>query len=148
MTVFNKNVVPSDVGGIIDKMCGPDGKCKRGGYCFELNKLFAALLLKLEFEVEPRGGRVLLDDGVKTRNPYRNLLTHLLLLVRVPGDATDNSKGSDLYLCDVGFGKLGFRDPVPLSMPDGQVFMIGHCKYKLERKMETTPFGYEYEVLV
>jgi len=149
LTVFNKNVVALDVSGLVDKMCGPHGRGKRGGYCFELNKLLAAVLIKLGFEVEPRGGRVLLDDGITTRNPYKNLLSHLCLLVRIPGGAaTGRGDGSDLFLCDVGFGKIGFLEPVPLSTPDGERMRIGHLNHRIERKVEKRPFGYEFEVIV
>ena len=56
--VFEGEVVSLDLKSLVDKMCGPDGDSPRGGYCFELNKVFAALLMHLGFEVEPKGSRV------------------------------------------------------------------------------------------
>lgn len=72
---------------------------KRGGWCFELNGAFAALLEELGFTVTRLGAVVLLegDDGQAS---------HLTL--RVDLDRP--------YLVDVGFGD-GFVTPLPLDDP-------------------------------
>ncbi|MFG3264688.1 arylamine N-acetyltransferase family protein [Streptomyces bobili] len=63
----------------------------RGGFCYELNGAFGALLRALGFDVTPLAGRVYGDDG-RLGIPY----DHLALLVRTV-DAGE-------WLADVGFG--------------------------------------------
>jgi N-hydroxyarylamine O-acetyltransferase len=69
----------------------------RGGYCFEHNTLFAAVLLALGYAVTPLAARV--------RYRSRQILprTHMSLLVEVEGQ---------LWLADVGFGAEGLLLPV------------------------------------
>jgi N-hydroxyarylamine O-acetyltransferase len=83
-----------------------DTKLARGGYCFEQNRMLAAVLLKLGFEVETKEGRVWLDDGEKFRKPYLPVRNHIVVLCRA---------GKQLYLCDVGFGRLLPCEPIPLQ---------------------------------
>lgn len=72
----------------------------RGGYCFEQNLLFAAVLRELGFSVQPLAARV----------RYRTQLvlprTHMLLQVDVDGEN---------WLADVGFGAEGLLLPVPFG---------------------------------
>lgn len=75
---------------------------RRGGYCFEQNSLFLAVLRRVGFEVIPCEARVRL--GATSLLPR----THMLLLVRLEGLR---------WLADVGFGGEGLLHPVPL---DGQ----------------------------
>lgn len=70
----------------------------RGGYCFELNGLFAWALETLGYSVDRLLGRVWVKD---LPNP---LLTHMALRVMV---------GDQPYLCDVGFGGGTLREPLP-----------------------------------
>ena len=73
---------------------------RRGGYCFEQNSLFLAVLHRLGFEVIPCEARVRLGAvGLLPR-------THMLLLVRLEGGT---------WLCDVGFGGAGLLHPVPVD---------------------------------
>ncbi|MGI5936741.1 MAG: arylamine N-acetyltransferase family protein, partial [Oscillospiraceae bacterium] len=67
----------------------------RGGYCFELNALFMALLQSLGFECHPLAGRVL------WRKDYFPPLGHRITVVTLEGRR---------YYCDVGFG-----GPAPCS---------------------------------
>jgi len=71
---------------------------RRGGWCFELNGAFAALLEALGFEVRLLGAAVLLGG------PNR-IVDHLTLEVTIE---------SRPYLVDVGFGD-GFAAPLPLN---------------------------------
>jgi N-hydroxyarylamine O-acetyltransferase len=71
----------------------------RGGYCFEQNLLFAAVLRALGFAVKPLAARVRLRT---TRILPR---THMLLLVETDGER---------WIADVGFGGEGLLWPVPL----------------------------------
>ena len=73
---------------------------RRGGYCFEQNTLFLAVLKTMGFEVIPCEARV--RQGQLTMRPR----THMLLLVRLEGAP---------WLCDVGFGGEGLLCPVALD---------------------------------
>lgn len=73
---------------------------KRGGYCFEHNSLFMAVLRRLGFSVEAYEARVRL--GTAEVLPR----THMLLQVELP-------EGS--FLADVGFGGQGLLHPVPMD---------------------------------
>src|SRR3990172_4815095 len=73
---------------------------RRGGYCFEQNLLFSAVLQRLGFSVTQLAARVLYRSRRKLPR------THILLLVEVEG-AT--------WLADVGFGLEGLLLPVPFA---------------------------------
>lgn len=92
----------------------------RGGYCFEMNALFAAVLESLGFTVTRMLGRVRLGDAVSPRPA-----THMTLRV-------------DDSLVDVGFGAATPLGPVPFS---GEVVTFGSWTYRLGR--ETSPEGEE-----
>ena len=77
----------------------------RGGYCFEQNALFAAVLRKLGFRVTTLAGRVRSLTGEPTPR------THMLLSVEVDGDT---------FLADVGFGGDGPILPLRLVPDDVQ----------------------------
>jgi N-hydroxyarylamine O-acetyltransferase len=72
----------------------------RGGYCFEQNLLFSAVLQGLGFSVRQLAARVIYRSGRKLPR------THMLLLVDLEG-AT--------WLADVGFGREGLLLPVPFG---------------------------------
>jgi N-hydroxyarylamine O-acetyltransferase len=72
----------------------------RGGFCYELNGLFAVLLRALGFQVTYLSGRVS-PDGVHPSGPE---FDHLVLEVSLEGAS---------WLVDVGFGE-GFSEPLPL----------------------------------
>ncbi|MEU1113752.1 arylamine N-acetyltransferase [Streptomyces sp. NPDC005866] len=72
---------------LLDKVTGAG----RGGFCYELNGAFAALLTALGFEVSPLAGRVYGDEG-RLGIPY----DHLALRV----GTVDGGE----WLADVGFG--------------------------------------------
>ncbi|WP_327681855.1 arylamine N-acetyltransferase family protein [Kitasatospora sp. NBC_00458] len=76
----------------------------RGGYCFEHNTLFAAVLEQLGFGVTRLTGRVRLGAGPGEVRPR----THMVLEVRVPGE-------SGRHLADVGFGSArSLLEPLPM----------------------------------
>jgi len=64
---------------------------RRGGYCFELNALYMALLEELGFEVYPIGVRVL----PKTEGKYIPAISHRAAIAIIDGKR---------YFTDVGFG--------------------------------------------
>ncbi|WP_375767266.1 arylamine N-acetyltransferase [Archangium gephyra] len=88
----------------------------RGGFCYELNGLFAALLRALGFQVTYLSGRVS-PDGVHPSGPE---FDHLVLEVSLDGSS---------WLADVGFGE-GFAEPLPLV--PGQWDSAG-LRFHLER---------------
>lgn len=85
---------------------------KRGGYCFELNTAFAALLKKQGLEPQMHLGRVWLRDPQQV--PPRN---HCSNVIKIDGRP---------YIADVGFGGRAPRCLVPLfdfgtEIEDGDV---------------------------
>ncbi|MEV1046982.1 arylamine N-acetyltransferase [Streptomyces sp. NPDC049916] len=76
----------------------------RGGYCYEHNTLFSAVLKRVGFSVTPLTARVLLGAAPGDIRPR----THMLMRVDVPGEPHP-------YLVDVGFGSIGaLLEPVEL----------------------------------
>lgn len=74
-------------------------RAQRGGFCYELNGLFAWLLDELGYEVEQMAGAVL-QDGVP--EPPANHLTTVVTL-------------DQPYVVDVGLGVPPMRRPLPLD---------------------------------
>ncbi|MFB6353710.1 MAG: arylamine N-acetyltransferase [Halobacteriales archaeon] len=79
----------------------------RGGFCYELNGLFAWLLDALGFDVRLVEGRVLEDHGFTPR------FAHAAVLVDLGADGPPSSR-SGWHLADVGFGRFA-RRPLPLT---------------------------------
>jgi N-hydroxyarylamine O-acetyltransferase len=74
---------------------------RRGGYCFEQNVLFAAVLERLGFRVDRLAARV------RYRAQHVLPRTHMLLRVEVEGRS---------WMCDVGFGGEGLLLPMPMAV--------------------------------
>ncbi|MCB0794688.1 MAG: arylamine N-acetyltransferase [Flavobacteriales bacterium] len=89
---------------------------RRGGFCYELNGLFAELLRRSGFQVDLVEGRVYHHR----RKAYGPPFDHMALLVQVP---------EGTYLADVGFGDL-FLEPMPFA--DGARVDEGERSYVLE----------------
>jgi N-hydroxyarylamine O-acetyltransferase len=90
---------------------------RRGGYCFELNGLFAWLLRELSFDVTEYYGRYL--EGEKLEVPMRR---HRISRVMLDGKA---------YICDVG---VGVKAPKwPLLLEEGLEQDIDGELYRLVR---------------
>lgn len=96
---------------------------KRGGFCYELNGLFAWLLKQVGFDVTYLNGRVFNKEG-KLGIEF----DHLVLLVKIPDS-------SARWLADVGFGD-SFTEPLSLEERGEQV--QGLRAYRLEQ----VPDGY------
>jgi len=92
---LGREIVP-DEQRILDKIVAQ----RRGGFCYELNGAFAALLRALGFEVEMLSARVPRADGTATPE-----FDHMTLLVRA---------GGERWLADVGFGEC-FLHPLRLD---------------------------------
>jgi N-hydroxyarylamine O-acetyltransferase len=92
---------------------------QRGGYCFEHNLLFAALLERLGFLVTRLSARVRMGNARVLPS------THMTVSV---------SAGGQPWLADVGFGGEGLLEPVPLA--DGVSSEQGGRGYRLVRETE------------
>ncbi len=93
---------------------------RRGGFCYELNGLFALLLEELGFGVAHLAARVIGKDG--NLGPE---FDHLTLQVKCPGDVLGS------WLVDVGFGD-SFLHPLRFEeqgeQPDGlRTYRIEHA---------------------
>ncbi len=86
----------------------------RGGFCYELNGLFAAMLRGLGFKVSMLSARVANNEG-----EFGPDFDHMTLMVEL----------DERWLADVGFGD-SFRSPLLLDAREEQV--QGDRAYKLE----------------
>jgi N-hydroxyarylamine O-acetyltransferase len=95
----------------------------RGGYCFEQNTLFAAVLRDVGLNPVTLLGRV------RRGPPESWARTHMVLRVPIgPG----GPEGNDVWLADVGFGATGLLEPMPLR--DGATSNQGGFEYALRRE--------------
>ena len=78
---------------------------KRGGYCYELNALFASLLTACGYEVTPCMARIIRDCDDEFIPP----ISHRINLVRIDGQQ---------HFCDVGYGGPMSFSPVPCEPVD------------------------------
>eukprot|EP01068_Selenidium_serpulae_P002922 Selendium_serpulae@DN2766_c0_g1_i1.p1 len=93
----------------------------RGGFCYELNGMFADLLLELGYSIRRVPGYVL-SDG-----PDPSIATHLVLLATIPRDPQTDEVTDDNdveWFVDVGFGEpaihpLRFVFAIEQETPDG-----------------------------
>ena len=95
----------------------------RGGFCYELNGLFAALLLQLGFRVHMLSARVRREDG-----GFGPEFDHMLLRVEL----------AEPWLVDVGFGD-SFVDPI--------VFHSGGADQVNGHRYVVLPMDDEWELL-
>ena len=72
---------------------------RRGGYCYEVNGLFAMALEALGFAYQFVAARPM-------TYPVRRPKTHMALVVTIEGEQ---------WLCDLGFGSYGIREPLNLN---------------------------------
>ncbi len=91
---------------------------KRGGFCYELNGLFAALLKEIGFHVTYLNARVYSPEGKLGID-----FDHLSLLVQIPAQP-------GRWLADVGFGD-SFHEP--LSFEEAGEQIQGLRSYRLEQ---------------
>ena len=96
LDIFWGNPIPLDVPRAFSKVM----ERRRGGFCYELNALFASVLQALGFEVSLLSARV----WRKSERTWGPEFDHLTLAVTL----------DQPYLVDVGYGD-SFRGPMPLS---------------------------------
>lgn len=107
---------------------------KRGGFCYELNGLFAALLGALGFEVHRLAARVANGQG-----GYGIPFDHMTLLVKL----------DERWLVDVGFGE-SFRLPLNLDergiqqQPTGSYRIIDHDEQLIYLREEDGNWAPQY----
>lgn len=101
------SMVPED---IVEKVINR----RRGGYCYEVNGVFAMALNAIGFEWYFAGARSMLY-------PTRRPKTHMVLIVRLDGRD---------YLCDCGFGGYALRSPMEIG--EGETTQDTDS-YRLER---------------
>lgn len=98
-------IVSLDPEHIVDKIVHQG----RGGYCYEVNGLFAMALTALAIPYQLIAARPMFY-------PSRRPKTHMVLRVQL---------AEQDYLCDLGFGSYGIREPLafsPLNQPVRQGF--------------------------
>jgi N-hydroxyarylamine O-acetyltransferase len=100
---------------------------RRGGYCYEQNVLFAAVLQRLGFQVTGLAARVVWNPAPGAGNPR----THMLLRLELP-------EGS--HIADVGFGSASL--PGPLRLVTGLAQPTPIEPYRLVEHAE----GYQLEL--
>ncbi len=104
--------VPIDLASVEQKVL-LDG---RGGYCYELNQMFLALLQELGFDARGITGRVVMGGPPDALTPR----THRLSLVTLDGER---------YITDVGFG--GMVPTSPLQLDNRMPQATAHESYRL-----------------
>jgi N-hydroxyarylamine O-acetyltransferase len=113
LTTLLRDAVAIDLPSVQHKLLH-DG---RGGYCYELNGLFLALLQQLGFDARAIAARVVMGQTDDTPTPR----THMLVLVRIAG--VD-------YSVDVGFG--GNTPTGPLRLDSRFAQPTPHERYRLD----------------
>jgi len=78
---------------------------QRGGYCYEVNGLFAMALDALGFSYQFVAARPM-------TYPVRRPKTHMAIVAAIEGEQ---------WLCDLGFGSYGIREPVNLNWIDREI---------------------------
>lgn len=110
--------IEMDEASVYDKLIGQ----QRGGFCYELNSGFYALLQNLGFKVSLLSGRVFHGQS------YGKEFDHLFLLVELE---------DGLVIADVGFGD-SFRTPVALN---GTIHKEAYAAYRI------VPFDDGYQLM-
>mmetsp|Transcript_8973 Transcript_8973/g.13791 ORF Transcript_8973/g.13791 Transcript_8973/m.13791 type:complete len:342 (+) Transcript_8973:84-1109(+) len=100
----NKKYLSLDIKALLDTLVIK----KRGGYCFQQNKLFFVVLKHLGYQVRLVLGRVTNNKNVRPG------LTHRFTIVDF-GSSSNNKEGCNSFLVDVSFGSKCPTGPVPLE---------------------------------
>lgn len=103
---------------------------RRGGFCYELNGAFAALLRALDFQVTLLSARVARSGGGEGPE-----FDHLALRVDL------SAEGSDPWLADVGFGD-SFLEPLRLQAGIEQMDPVGRFRLvPLDERLQMERFA-------
>ncbi len=101
LSIHSQEPIILEDSALFDKIVGR----RRGGFCYELNGIFAALLRAMGFDVVKLSAEVANAEGV-----YGPKFDHMTLLVSL----------AERWLVDVGFGD-SFREPLLLDESGEQV---------------------------
>lgn len=115
------SLVPEE---IVDKIV----KRGRGGYCYEVNGLFAMALETLGISYQFVAARPMVY-------PVRRPKTHMAIVVSASGER---------WLCDLGFGSHGIRAPIRLDAEEAETRQDDDL-FVLEKERET---GYLLKAMV
>lgn len=110
LSIHSGEPVVLDDNALFDKIVGR----RRGGFCYELNGLFAALLRALGFDVAMLSAQVANAEGI-----FGPDFDHLVLMVTL----------EDRWLADVGFGD-SFLEPLQLDQQGEKV--QGQRAYRID----------------
>lgn len=114
LSIHSAEPIILDDGALFEKIVGR----RRGGFCYELNGVFAALLRELGFEVAMLSARVANAEGA-----FGPDFDHMTLVVML-----DKNGPTERWLADVGFGD-SFLEPLLLDSPQEQT--QGERAYKI-----------------
>ncbi|OAM51825.1 acetyltransferase [Methylovorus sp. MM2] len=92
---------------------------RRGGYCYEVNGIFAMALQALGIDYQFVAARPMFY-------PTRRPRTHMAIVVNIAGEQ---------WLCDLGFGSYGLRAPIRLDILD-QAVKQDHDSFMLSKASE------------
>lgn len=115
--------LPLDVESLFTKIV----QRRRGGYCFEHNKLVFSVLATLNFDVRLLLAKVIYNQVIEVAR------THRVTLLSLAGED---------YIVDTGFGHLGARFPVKIEL--GLVQYQGNDQYRIIKNIKDE---YCYQVL-
>lgn len=124
--VWQGKIVSLEPESIVEKIVNG----KRGGYCYEVNGLFCMALESIGIAY------TMLAARPRYNYTERRPKTHMVLRVDM---------GSDFYLCDLGFGGYGLREPVnitrlPVEVEQGpdrfRVSRMNDLEYLLQVEMK------------
>jgi N-hydroxyarylamine O-acetyltransferase len=131
LSIHSREPIVLDDGSLFEKIVGR----RRGGFCYELNGLFAALLRTLGFEVEMLSASV-----ANSKGEFGPEFDHMALMVRL----------DERWLADVGFGD-SFREPLLLDerreqQQDGDAYRIDSAddRFTLMRRNEAGDWSAQY----
>ncbi|MEL6971835.1 MAG: arylamine N-acetyltransferase [Bacteroidota bacterium] len=100
----------------LDHLFGKIVARRRGGFCYELNGLFYALLQELGYDCWRIMARVY-EAPRKYSHPY----DHMALIVRL---------GKEIYLADVGFAEFSLH---PIRLEKGAITKDGRNQYRVDQ---------------
>jgi N-hydroxyarylamine O-acetyltransferase len=120
LDIHLERVIVLDEGKLLSKVV----ERRRGGFCYELNGAFGALLRALGFDVTMLSAGVAREEG-----GFGPPFDHMALLVQL----------EERWLADVGFGD-SFREPLLLDHPGEQVQKEG--AYRIARDSDAPDDGH------
>jgi N-hydroxyarylamine O-acetyltransferase len=88
-----------------EEICSKIVERRRGGYCYEVNGLFAMALEAIGIPYRFIAARPM-------TYPVRRPKTHMAIVATI---------GDEQWLCDLGFGSFGIREPVNLAWLDREI---------------------------